>query len=643
VARAVAALRQAAEERARDAEMERVRAELRVAEQRKRWRVQLTLAGAVGLLLLGALAFALWQAQRHARDVEAVAGLLDQCDEALRAGDAAGAAVTLEAARKRAAEGGADKEADRLARCQDDLDALRDLDVIDRYRWTVIDGRFPDAAMAAPRYREALARLRADPDAVGADAASARVTASAVRERLVGALDRLLLAQKSAPVRAALRAVDPDPFRDAVRDAVQGDNRAAVQTLVAQADALTQPPGFTVFLGERGLVESSERVRTLLEAALQRRPADLALLMELGLSEWRETPARAEDRARWLQAAVAVAPANPVARNALGLALFDLMDLEGAAAQFQQALHLDRDFAPAHNSMGIILHQKGDFDGAIVEYRTCLRLHPKNYSAHNNLAWLLHQKGDLDGAIAEYRAAVALAPRARAFAVHANLGGVLQAKGDLDGAIAEYQAWSKLNPKNDRARTFLARARQMRELLPRLEDVLSRKDRPKNAAEAVALAQLCYEPFQARYAAATRLYGEAFAADPKLAEDVNADTRYAAACAAALAGCGKGKDAVSQDEAARALLRGQAMAWLRADLAARRRLLKSKETRQPAAARLSQWLGDPDFVGVRPGPRQFMMPAAERAAWEALWADVRATLADPRKAAPPPGTDASKK
>jgi hypothetical protein len=40
--------------------------------------------------------------------------------------------------------------------------------------------------------------------------------------------------------------------------------------------------------------------------------------------------------------------------------------------------------------------------------------------------------------------------------------------------------------------------------------------------------------------------------------------------------------------------------------------------------------------GVRPGPSQVAMPAEKRAAWEALWADVKATLADARKPAPPP-------
>ena len=43
--------------------------------------------------------------------------------------------------------------------------------------------------------------------------------------------------------------------------------------------------------------------------------------------------------------------------------------------------------------------------------------------------------------------------------------------------------------------------------------------------------------------AAARFYEEAFAAQPKLADDLGAAHRYNAACAAALAGCGQSKDA----------------------------------------------------------------------------------------------------
>jgi serine/threonine protein kinase len=100
VAKAVADLRAAAEERARRAELERVEAEAEARGQRKRRRVQLALAGTIGLLLLGGGAFAWWQDQqatarrveaknrdrdeqtRQERNGEAVEVLCAQCEDA---------------------------------------------------------------------------------------------------------------------------------------------------------------------------------------------------------------------------------------------------------------------------------------------------------------------------------------------------------------------------------------------------------------------------------------------------------------------------------------------------------------------------------------------------------------------------------
>src|SRR5262245_40378320 len=143
---------------------------------------------------------------RLGRNAEAVAALLGQCEQALRASDAAKAAVALEAARKRSAEGGAETEAGRLRRLESDLALLRALDAIDQFRWTSVDNKLPDPAAVAARTREALRRFGADPDVTSVDEA-ARVSASAVRERVVAALDRLLRHEKKAAVRALLRRV----------------------------------------------------------------------------------------------------------------------------------------------------------------------------------------------------------------------------------------------------------------------------------------------------------------------------------------------------------------------------------------------------------------------------------------------------
>src|SRR5262249_8227002 len=157
---------------------------------------------------------------------------------ALRAGDAAKAHVVLEAAKKRSAERGAEKEAERLGRLDADLAPLPGPDAIHPVRWTWAQNQFPDRAVVATRAPGALRRFGADPDAVSADEAAARVSASAVRGRIVSALDRLLRQPKAAGVRALLRRVDADPYRNAVRDAVLANDRAKLVELAGKDQAL---------------------------------------------------------------------------------------------------------------------------------------------------------------------------------------------------------------------------------------------------------------------------------------------------------------------------------------------------------------------------------------------------------------------
>lgn len=106
-------------------------------------------------------------------------------------------------------------------------------------------------------------------------------------------------------------------------------------------------------------------------------------------------------------------------------------------------------------------------------------------------------------------------------------------------------------------------------LAPRLAVVLRGEDRPRDAAETVTFAGICQD--RGQFADAARLYGAAFADDPKLSDDLVAGHRYRAACAASRAGSGHGKGGPSPDVEARARLLVQARDWLRADLAFRAR------------------------------------------------------------------------
>src|SRR5262249_47315044 len=99
------------------------------ARRHKRTLVSTALLGAMLLALAGSFGWmARDRAAQRSRTSEGVAVLLDRCEDALRADRADQAAIALEAAERRSADGGAEELADRLVRCRADLGLLRELD-----------------------------------------------------------------------------------------------------------------------------------------------------------------------------------------------------------------------------------------------------------------------------------------------------------------------------------------------------------------------------------------------------------------------------------------------------------------------------------------------------------------------------------
>ena len=80
---------------------------------------------------------------------------------------------------------------------------------------------------------------------------------------------------------------------------------------------------------------------------------------------------------------------------------------------------------------------------------------------------------------------------------------------------------------------------------------------PNNNTERLELISFCWGP--GYYLALARLFAAAFAADPKLADDLNSWHRYNAACAAVRTGSGQAKDAkdLEDKERARGANRGE--------------------------------------------------------------------------------------
>jgi hypothetical protein len=123
-----------------------------------------------------------------------------------------------------------------------------------------------------------------------------------------------------------------------------------------------------------------------------------------------------------------------------------------------------------------------------------------------------------------------------------------------------------------------------------------------------------------------------FAADAKLAAGRQAQHRYYAACNAALAAAGQGGDVVQLDAKQRLALRGQALTWLRAELATWSRLFADGAVgRSRLTQVLMHWQKDPALAGIRAQSALAKLPAEEQQAFAQLWADVATTLQQAEK------------
>jgi len=321
------------------------------------------------------------------------------------------------------------------------------------------------------------------------------------------------------------------------------------------------------------------------------------------------------------QKAIAIDERNANAHHNLGVALKGKGDQDGAVAAYRKALALDPNFAEAHIRLGNHFRDKANWDAAFFHYRELIRLRPDYPEAHYGLGGVLNAKGDLDGARVAYQKAIALRPdHAEA---HCDLGAVFQRKCEFRAALEERRIGHALGSKQPNWRNpsaeWVREAEQLVALDAKLPKVLKREAQPADSAEWLGLAKLCQE-HKKLYAAAAGFYKEAFDAEPKLV----GPNRYDAACVAALAGCGKGKDADKLDDKERCRLRRQALDWLRADLKAKR-LLLDKDANKPGPTliwQMQHWQADADFAGVRGLESLADLPKAELQAWQKLWNDV---------------------
>jgi tetratricopeptide (TPR) repeat protein len=243
----------------------------------------------------------------------------------------------------------------------------------------------------------------------------------------------------------------------------------------------------------------------------------------------------------------------------------------------------------------------------------------------------------LEEAEAEFRKAITLRPD---FAeAHCNLGHTLRYLGRFTDTLAALGQGHKLGSGRPGwpypSAAWVHHAEQLVELDAKLPRILKGEVRSTGAPEQIALAEVC--KCKKYYATSARFYADAFAADPKLADDLKSGNRYNAACYAALAAAGQGKDPTLPDDKEKARLRSQALEWLQANLALWTKQAQSgqPQERVPVLSTLRHWQQDADLASVRDANALAKLAPAEREAWRKLWAAVDDLLTKTTTPAPP--------
>ena len=85
-----------------------------------------------------------------------------------------------------------------------------------------------------------------------------------------------------------------------------------------------------------------------------------------------------------------------------------MRDLQGAVADFNQAINISSNYPGIYNNRGLARHDLKDYQGAMADFNQALLLNPNFPEAYQNRAITHNALGDKQGAISDLNAAANL-------------------------------------------------------------------------------------------------------------------------------------------------------------------------------------------------------------------------------------------
>jgi tetratricopeptide (TPR) repeat protein len=303
---------------------------------------------------------------------------------------------------------------------------------------------------ALDAYRRAFRDCEIDLDSLSPAKAAERILAKPykIRERLAQAIDdwECCADETDQPrLRAIARAADPDPYRNAVRDAISNHDLKTLQDRAHDPELARQPASLLNRLAIAINMEGDhEEATNVWQKAQFLHPHDFWVTKNLGRHLFWRNPPRWDEAIHYCSLAVALRPESATAHRDLGFALAQRGRSNEAQRSIQSALALDPTDPRAYEARSNAWRVVRKYGDAIADISKAIELDPSHYF-YKSRGDANHDRGDDDSAIRDFSKAIELNPKWSGS--YLSRGISLTAKGKLPDAIADLREAIKLDPK----------------------------------------------------------------------------------------------------------------------------------------------------------------------------------------------------